>query len=67
MDRHELEELSEDYAEDSRQGNSRPKPQRASSKRFSKQKRKGPLGMRGRSNFRSVSSSEKRTRQNGTS
>ena len=62
MDRSELDRLSDDYGDDGEPSDSRPKPQRSTSGRFNKQKRKGPLGIRGRSNFRSVSSSEKRSR-----
>lgn len=62
MDRYELDDLNDLYSDDSQSSNSRPKPKRSTSGRFNKQKRKGPLGIRGRSNLRSVSSSEKRTR-----
>ncbi|REJ69606.1 MAG: hypothetical protein DWQ31_03810 [Planctomycetota bacterium] len=64
MNRDDLEDLMEEYSDDSQAG-ARPKPQRTSSQRFSKQRRRAPLGIRGRSNFRSVSSSEKRSRLSG--
>ncbi len=62
MDRQRLESLSEEFEDDGPQQHTRSKPQRSSTGRFAKHKRKGKLGIRGRSNFRSVSSSEKRAR-----